>query len=212
MRSLKPILEQLVNDYANPKPWLEQYRTPPELALQMTRYALMFGCSNGVIVDLGAGTGMLSYAAAASGAGYVVGLDVDPDAVKIALGSELYRILANVDLVVAAAEYPPLRSCGCAVMNPPFGIHRRGADTAFLLAAIGLGCTVIVSLHHLTRGSVEHVMRLCREKGYRVLGVEEHRFPLKHSMPYHRKRIHYIRVALVVCKRAVDGEDRGATG
>jgi len=69
-------------------------------------------------LDLGCGTGLLSVVASSCGAGQVLALDIDPEAVRVARAVlKDNRPSARVDEVVAA-----LRRGGA---TPPDGMHRR---------------------------------------------------------------------------------------
>ncbi len=202
-------MEQHVPEYPRPKADLEQYRTPPEIALFMASMGLS-RCADGVTVDLGAGTGMISYAAAMLGYSIVVGIELDYEALEAAASSALRSALANVELVLADALHPPLRAGAitCVIQNPPFGIHRRGADAAFLRTALDLGVEAVLSLHHYSEDGIRYILSVCREAGYEARVVRRMRFPIKFSHPQHRKRIYYIWTALVLCERAGDGRSR----
>ena len=193
---LAPLLERSVPPFPRPRRELEQYRTPPELALRMAQLLAARGCRSAV--DLGSGTGMIAYAASSLGM-YVVAVDVDGEAVEAARGSPLYGSLL-VDLVQADARRPPLRRAECIAMNPPFGVVRRGADVEFLRAAAGLGPVYIASLHLASSGA-GFIAEVLAALGYEPLGVEEHRFPIPQVYRRHRKRIHYTRVLLVLARR-----------
>ncbi len=182
---------------------LEQYRTPPELALEMA--SLLHGCR--LLVDLGAGTGMLSYAASLLHGTYVVGVDVDSRLLVAARGSSLYGRLL-VDFVAAEVSRLPLRAGVhrlCVIQNPPFGVVRRGADRMFVEAAAGLGACTIVSLHLAPQRGTGFLRRLYGSLGYSYMEVGVAGFPLKQLHPRDVKRIHYTRVVIVVArKRGVD--------
>jgi putative methylase len=196
---LAKILEQSVADYTRPRLELEQYRTPPEVALRMANLGLGL-CADGVTADFGSGTGMISYALALLGYKYVIGVEVDREAVKLSKSSPLYSLLANVDFVEADATRSPLRRpITCVVQNPPFGLQRRGMDALFLSSALSLKPRLVLSLHHYSREGIEYVARLCEKVGYKAQIAARIRFPLKWRYPHHRKRLHYIWVAILKC-------------
>ncbi len=201
-RRLAAILEAQVPRPLKPKRRLEQYRTPPELALQLVAAAeasAQQGCS--IVLDLGAGTGMITYAAALTCC-YSVGLEVDLDRLLEAKSSSLYGS-AVADFVQGDVLQPPLRRCPrrcCIVMNPPFGVVNRGADTAFLRVAAALGPDAIASLH-LASSGLDFLRRVYEALGYQVVGYGEYRFPIPQLYERHVKRIHYTRVLLVAARR-----------
>jgi len=196
LRRLAIMLERLVAGFPQPSRMLEQYRTPAELAL---RAALLLPSSCRVVVDLGAGTGMLTYASSLLGHAYTVGLDVDAKALLGARSSPLYSTLV-ADFVEADAAKPPLRrgiSCLCVIQNPPFGLSgARGMDRVFVEAAAGLGAVAVVSFHHAGSGT-DFIERLYASVDYSVAAVEAYRFPIPQLYPSHRRKTFYTKVLLV---------------
>ena len=55
-------------DFEKPVPELEQYSTPPDIALEIIKKVSSAGILSGKIADLGCGTGRLAIAAALLGA------------------------------------------------------------------------------------------------------------------------------------------------
>ena len=185
-------LESLLSDvapFAAPKQALEQYPTNPELAAGALHHARAFGdVEDRFVVDLGVGTGMLSIAASLCGAGHVLGVDVDEEALETcrencaafepALEVELVR--ANVATLgrswgdgrasegpggghasASTSEGAGARrrwTCDTVLMNPPFGTRRAGADVAFLRAAFRIATGAIYSFHKSS--TREHIKRV----------------------------------------------------
>ena len=196
------ILERNVKRFSKPKRFLEQYRTPPEIAVEIAIWLRSIGCE--VVVDLGTGTGMIAYALSLFGF-YVIGIDVDSDALRDAMESRLYSELV-VDLVQADARYLPLRGGGkyCVAQNPPFGIQRRGQDTVFLEAAAKLGASYIASIHH--RGSdraLNYLEEFMRRHGYRLKHIEAFKFPIPAMYRSHTRRIYYAPALLLLFEKRV---------
>jgi len=68
----------VVAGFENPQLGLEQYPTPPDLAAHVIHLADLQGDIAGrTVIDLGAGTGMLTLGAALRGPARVVGVEVD---------------------------------------------------------------------------------------------------------------------------------------
>ena len=205
MARLRVLLEKNVPGYPSPKKWLEQYRTPPELAISIVHpVAVHPRC--GVIVDFGAGTGMLTYAAAlVAPHAYIVGIEVDPEAAEAARDSPFWDWLPLVELVVGDVLNPPLRHSDrlCVVENPPFGISsKRGIDLEFLCSAARLGAWRISSLHSYSEESIQVFREKCGAMGYRLVVVSRARFPIPGLYPGHRRRIYYADTVLLVLERA----------
>ncbi len=75
-----------VDIFDAPKIRLEQYPTSAHIASRMlyTAQHSYDDIGSATVVDLGTGTGMLGIAAAIMGAGHVIGIDIDQDALEIA--------------------------------------------------------------------------------------------------------------------------------
>ncbi len=202
MGRLAAFLEKNVPQYSRPKKKLEQYRTQPEIAIETLQSLPLGECR--VVVDLGSGTGMLSYTAYTLGAPMVVGVELDYEAVEDAKKTPLWGKAPAVDFVVADATTPPLRAGRgyCVAENPPFGISsRRGADLAFLCAAASLEPIAIASIHSYNEESIRLIGEKCRGRGYCVVGVKRRRFPIPPIYQDHWKRIHYVDIAIIVFER-----------
>jgi len=199
------ILERNVYSFVEPKRELEQYRTPPEIAVEMTMY-LANSSRCATIVDLGSGTGMLTYASSLFKL-YSIGIDIDISALKLAKASSLYQELV-VDFINASVGNMPIRGDAtnlCITQNPPFGgTTRKSTDIFFLESALSLRPELLTSIHFHGRGVLGFIANYLKEKGYKILRVTKRRFPLKASYEFHRKRIHYIGVIIIFAKRCTD--------
>jgi len=120
--------------FPEPKPELEQYRTPGNVASELLWLAYSAGDIAGkVVADLGTGTGVLAIGAKLLGAEKVYAVEVDGKALEVArrnaerAGVEVEFINADV------SEFD--ERVDTVVMNPPFGSQRKHADRPFLLKA-----------------------------------------------------------------------------
>ncbi len=131
----------------NPKAELEQYTTSEGIAANILYLAAY---TNGDIVgksvlDLGCGTGRLGLGAAYLGAEEVVGIDIDPSAIKTArenaskTGLTAQWVNGDIDAITGHFD--------TVLQNPPFGVQTREAERAFLVKALEVG-TAIYSLHN----------------------------------------------------------------
>ncbi len=180
------IVLQAFSDFPNPKTALEQYSTPPDVAVRFLNMASSDIVGKRV-VDLGCGTGILTVGAALLGAEVSIGVDLDPEALKAArrnlrLSTEVFGDL-NVYFVRARVPEFHFRA-DTVVMNPPFGMRRKGSDRTFLLAAME-GANVVWTL--LGRDSDPFVGRLASEMGFRAERMTDLPFTLKRSMRFHRR-------------------------
>lgn len=118
------------------------------------------------VVDLGCGTGMLSIGAAILGAQHVIGIDVDIDALDIAVANvQEFEEALPIDLVrcnVTSVSRLDRLSADTVIMNPPFGTRTRGADLQFLRAAFQISSNSVYSLHKSS--TREHIARVAQQE------------------------------------------------
>jgi len=142
------ILLSQIKPHPSPKPNLEQYTIPADVAATMLYMAAYThgGIVDKTVLDLGCGTGRLALGAAFLGAKQVVGVDIDRDAVKVAfensvntdLKEKVQWITGDIDAIHGSFD--------AVLQNPPFGVQRREADRKFLEKALETG-KIIYSLH-----------------------------------------------------------------
>ncbi len=189
-RKLDMILERL-EGFSSPNPSLEQYQTPATIASELLYSALLRGDLEGTVCDLGCGTGVLAIGAALLGARAVVGVEMDPSALRIArenarrLGVEVHFVRGDVATVA-------LRGVATVVMNPPFGAQRgSGGDRAFLRKAMETA-EVIYSIHNAgSEGFIRRFVEPCK-----VEDVKKIPFPLRRSFKFHSRDVKIIEVEL----------------
>jgi putative methylase len=131
----------------NPQAHLEQYTVSAGIATDMLYLAayINLDIAGKKVLDLGCGIGRLALGAAFLGAEEVVGVDIDPAAIKTAqensrkvgLGVEW----VNGDIGAVSGRFDTV------VQNPPFGVQTREADRAFLVKALEVADRVY-SLHN----------------------------------------------------------------
>lgn len=181
--------------FSNPKAKYEQYSTDSEIAAKLLWMAYMEGnIKEKRIIDLGCGTGILAVGALLLGAKHVVCVDVDPD---------IYPLLkANMDEVEAPASRwmfanQNMANCNCydadtVIMNPPFGTKIPHADKMFLTTALN-SAPQIYTLHKTS--TEDFVRAFCRDNKLIIEWVEQHSYPLKNTLPKHKKKIERISVS-----------------
>jgi len=205
-KHLELLLEK-VPEFMNPSKELEQYTTPSRIAAHMLWTAYMKEKISGkIVIDLGCGTGKLAYGAMLLNASSVYCVDIDKDALNIAKEFISERInelglRGVVDFLLAdirsGIPLRPPENC-TIVMNPPFGIWSKGADMEFLKESLKM-CRNIFSIHKASEGllkKMNELKSLAPSLSYRVLFQDL--MGLRMSMPHHRKRIHYIKVMVVM--------------
>jgi putative methylase len=183
---------------------LEQYITPSDIAADMLWFAYMANdLSSKLVFDLGCGTGRLSYGAALLEAMHVVCVDIDYDALDKARDFLEPRVSIPVSFIVGdVRESIPLREVrACTVvMNPPFGVHLRGADIDFIKAALSI-CETVYSLHKVSEGLFSVLSKVARESRSTFEVVKLFEFPIRWFLPKHRRKVHYVKTVLVRFRR-----------
>lgn len=85
--------------------------------------------------------------------------------------------------------------CDVVVQNPPFGVRRRGADRKFIVKALEIG-SVIYSLHKSNKENRRFIKMLVKKYDGRIDAIICMDLPLRPIFPFHRKRVHVVRVDL----------------
>ncbi|MHA1722198.1 MAG: METTL5 family protein [Candidatus Baldrarchaeia archaeon] len=190
------LLEKL-RGHPDPHVLLEQYTIPARVAANILFIACyVYGDIKGkVVYDLGCGTGRLAIGAAILGARRVIGVDVDPKALRVArINSVIAGVVSKVEWILGDVEHLSGK-CDVVVQNPPFGVQRRGADRKFIVKALEIG-SVIYSLHKSNEESRKFIRRLVKKYGGRIDVIICMDLPLRPVFPFHRKRIHVVKVDL----------------
>ncbi len=206
---LEVALDRL-RDFEEPSEDLEQYRTPGDVAALILWDAYLRGDIDGAtVVDLGCGTGILAYGSLLLGASTAICVDIDWSALNTAR-ENLSTFRGMYDLVAGDVSTLPLRSSSncVVVMNPPFGVKKRGADVVFLRSALQV-CGKVYSIHKYSPGGVEVITRVAEEEGYLPLVVAEASMVIKQRLRHHRRRVHRFKVVLFRFVRTVQAEEEG---
>lgn len=191
LRRLEELL-QGIEEFEKPKVLLEQYVTPSHLSCHMlhTIQAHYDDIQGKLVADLGSGCGALSIGAAAMEAAFVLGFEIDDDALEIFNQNINDYELTNIDAVQCdvTTSVPPRfeKQFDTVIMNPPFGTKRNaGMDMLFLKQAFKLSRNVVYSLHKTsTRAHVLKTASSCNVTG-EVLA--ELRYDLPSTYKFHKK-------------------------
>lgn len=162
--------------HPKPKVELEQYATPADVAAPLLFEAFALGDLEGkTVADLGAGTGVLSIGSALMG-GRVIAVETDEDAITVARSAAEKH---QVTIEFWKGDVSEWRgNADTVVMNPPFGAQNKGADRAFLDAALR-AAPVVYSMHNaVTRAFVEAYVA---ERGFSVTHRWAMRMRLAHQ-------------------------------
>ncbi|MEK6910069.1 MAG: METTL5 family protein, partial [Candidatus Aenigmatarchaeota archaeon] len=202
-KQLEIILSKL-KPVENPKPTLEQYTIPSDLAADILHFAYLNGDIEGkAVFDFGCGTGRLAIGALLLGAKEVFGIDSDYKVLETA-EENLHSIISGKLAVKGSIKF--LQSdisdfsgkCDTVIQNPPFGIQKEHADRIFLEKALECGKR-IYSLHKDGyEKTQEFITRLVESKGGKVKQVMPYKFPIPHLFKFHDKPVKEISVDLYV--------------
>jgi len=197
--------------FEKPKVQLEQYATSSHVAARML-YCAKENIEGGCVCDLGSGCGILSIGSVLVGAQYVCGIEVDPDAIEIAVQNcqEFFDDeeesspvdFINGELKLSHDNENEGDCCerfnsafDVVVMNPPFGTkNNSGIDFAFVKRAIKLvrpGGYVYTLHKSSTRDFYrKKLTKSIEEFGVPVTGdvVAEVRYELPKTYRFHKEK------------------------
>ncbi len=171
-----------------PKVDLEQYNTPARIAADVLWNAFTLGDIEGLkVVDLGTGTGIFAIGAALLGALEVVGVDLDPQAVKIARVEASKRGLEDLTRFISVDVKNFYEKTDTVIQNPPFGAqkaHHKEADRLFMSKSLEIA-SVVYSFHILQ--TEDFVKRYYQSLGGLVTHKFYYSFPIPHVYNFHQK-------------------------
>jgi len=182
---------QEVEQFQAPKILLEQYSTRPHIAACMlhTMAASFDDIEDKTVADLGCGSGVLAVGCAMLGAGYVLGFDVDPDALQLMSENVEDFEMDNLDAInidVKNIGDGWHKKFDTVVMNPPFGTkHNKGLDLLFLQTGLNLSRRAVYSLHKTS--TRDHVVKKAEQWGAKAQVLAELRYDLPASYKHHKK-------------------------
>nr|CAG4641979.1 EOG090X0BVL [Eurycercus lamellatus] len=191
-KELEQYLQQL-EGFTKPKILLEQYETRAHIAACMLHsIESSYGDLGGkMVLDLGCGCSVLGIGATLLGACYVLGVDIDEEALQIASSNIQQFELDNIDLLQCDVKLLPLvlgKKFDTIIMNPPFGTkHNKGLDSLFV--EIGLECLsdkgVLYSLHKTS--TRDHFAR--KASGWKVEAkvLAQLRYDLPATYKFHKQ-------------------------
>ena len=179
--------------FKDPDPSLEQYLTPASIAADVLFNAYANGDVKGLkVMDLGCGTGMLSFGSWMLGAGSVVGYDVSRKAIELAaayadsVGADIFFKLSDVSEVREEAD--------TVVMNPPFGCQSRRADRDFLKAAM-TSAECVYSFHMAE--TFDFVKEFVEKYGRQIVYNKTYKYDIPHTFTFHSKEKHSVDIVVV---------------
>ncbi|MCE4612743.1 MAG: hypothetical protein F7C07_02785 [Desulfurococcales archaeon] len=200
-------LSRKVPEIPSPSLGLEQYTTPPEIAVEVAVHAMLSGLldNDGLVLDIGAGTCMLSLPVLLlSDSVFVVAVEADVRLGSLCLNASkelgVHDRVLYVGQVIGTGMDPPLyRRPVLVLTNPPFGVWRKGADWELLGYGLRSGASRVYAI--LKSGNMSIHARRAKAMGYKARLLWKRRFPIKASMERHRSRVRWIDVDVIAFDR-----------
>ncbi|MDI9619912.1 MAG: METTL5 family protein [Candidatus Nezhaarchaeota archaeon] len=153
-----------------------------------------------IVVDLGCGIGRIAVGSALLGAEYVVGVDVDEVALRIAARNAAALDVENkISWLAALVPHVSLRA-DVVIQNPPYGVRRRKADRPFLEAALRMA-PVVYSLHKASDKSLDFIGRYVEELGGRIDKIIPFQVSIRPTFRFHTKKSYKVDVSLYRIRR-----------
>ena len=185
------ILLSKLEEYENPKPGLEQYPTPGNVAAH-----LFYRASNDQniqrkrVIDLGSGTGRLTIAAALAGAKKVTGIEIDQESIKIA-EKNIENTDKNISQIIEFKQGDiteiSVKKSDTVVQNPPFGAQKtnKNADREFLKKAFKI-CEDIYTIHIAKKEVRNFIHKFTKDHGWKIDYREEIDFNIPRIYSFHK--------------------------
>ena len=193
-KHLALLLSQLA-PIPRPKLKWEGYTLDAESAANITYIAAWIynDISGKKVIDLGCGSGILAIAASLLGAKWVVGVDIDREAIKVAV-ENANKLGARIDFI--AGDIDCIRGhFDTALMNPPFGSWHKGADVRFLKKALEIS-DVVYSLHKRSSSVREFLNKRIPQLGGMIDHIYEIDIVIGRTYKFHRKKRYLIKADL----------------
>ena len=174
---------------------LEQYSTSGDVAASWLAQIAAFGDfnENTVVVDLGAGNGILGIGAALMGAAQVVLIEVDEKACSVAFEAiEAVGVENTVEVICKNVDSSvDIAGAGVVISNPPWGVQKEKADRPFLELMLRSGA--ICHLMHSAEST--HIESIFSKAGWNVERYWETDFALPAAYTHHSRKQGRTRVA-----------------
>lgn len=201
-KSKLAIVLSKLEGFKNQKVIIEQYDTDSEVAATVLWDAYMKGHLDGKVADMGCGTGILGLGALILGAKEVFMVENDDNALNIAKNN--YEKLKSEGWIVNKAHFVLLdiadfnEQVDIVIENPPFGVKVKHADRVFIEKAMKIS-PIIYSLHKSE--SKDFIEAFSRDNGFMIKEELRFSYPLKQTLKFHKKKIHYFNVSCFILER-----------
>ncbi|MCL2333608.1 MAG: METTL5 family protein [Candidatus Methanoplasma sp.] len=179
--------------FEDPDPSLEQYLTPASIAADVLFNAYANGDVKDLkVVDLGCGTGMLSFGSWLLGAGSVVGYDISQKALDLAIA---HAGSINADIPFKLSDINNVQEgADTVIMNPPFGCQTRRADRDFLKKAME-SAECIYSFH--MSETLDFVKEYVKKNNREIVYDKIYKYDIPHTFTFHSKERHSVDIVVV---------------
>lgn len=189
------IFLQQTPKFINPKENLEQYQTPAVIAADLLFFAYQHhDIQNKIVVDLGCGTGILSFGAAVLNARKVIGIDIDEKSISIAKEFAKDKRLSITFLQKDISSVDALADT--VIMNPPFGAQKTNLHADQIFLKKGLTTASVIYSLHLSK-TVPFLTRFLQKNKASIDTVLEGSFPLKAQFKFHKKLVENVSVSIL---------------
>jgi len=145
------------------------------------------------VIDLGCGSGILAIAASLFGAEWTVGVDIDREAIKVAI-KNASKVGVQVDFING--------DIGCVsghfettLMNPPFGSWHKGADINFIKKALEIS-NVVYLVHKRSPSVKDFLSSTIPKLGGVIDRIYNIDIVIKRIFKFHRKKYYNVKAAL----------------
>lgn len=188
------ILDSL-ETFSNPNIKLEQYTTPPYIVSKI--FEFVGNIENRTIIDMGCGSGILSFGACLKQCESVLSVDIDENAIKLTDENRSYYQSSfdstrNIwEILNADISSNFLNNYGktfdICIMNPPFGTkNNQGLDIKFLEKASHVVTESIFSLHKTSTRSF--IQKKCAQYGLEANVLGKFEYQLERTYRFHKNR------------------------
>lgn len=187
------ILLSKLKEIPNPKPELEQYTIPGNIAADIINLAHLSGdIENKNVLDLGCGSGRLAIGSLLMGAKSVTAVDIDESVLEAAkdnvkLAEELSKKKLTDKIKFVCSDVSKFKGkADTVIQNPPFGIQKEHADRVFLEKALECGQTVY-SLHRSFHKTRNFIQKFVEQKSGKVEKIIRFKFRIPYMFKFHQK-------------------------
>jgi putative methylase len=188
----------------NPDASLEQYFTPPKIALD---FISLINVKDKTVLDLASGPGVLGLAAFLCGAKKVFFVDVDDSAINLCKNNYSFLksnkkmgkgVFLNKDISLLRKK--DVSDVDIALLNPPFGTtdQNKKLDVVFLKKAMKLSNKVLTM--HKT-ASKNFIRQIFKDSSFKIVKEKDFLFPIPKQNKHHEKPLVNIEVTLFVAEK-----------